>query len=143
MREASRLEELAHSLERGWEPEVRLVVDAAFPADLLMRALRGFVTLSRGTRVQLREDVLSGAKDALRCGEADLAISASVPGESLGECLLEVEFVAVAHHDHALHRLGRELTAADLAPELQVVVRDSGERPRATSAGSGPSIAGP
>ncbi len=39
---------------------------------------------------------------------------------------MEVEFIAVAHPQHALHRLGRELTADDLMQAQQIAVRDSG-----------------
>jgi DNA-binding transcriptional LysR family regulator len=42
-----------------------------------------------------------------------------------------VEFVAVAHPEHALHRLQRELSFQDLESQLQVVIRDSGrQQPR-------------
>ena len=51
-----------------------------------------------------------------------------MPVGYLGDPLLLVEFVAVAHPQHALHRLERELSADDLARELQVVIRDSGSR---------------
>lgn len=124
--DAAELEALAQNLEQGWEPEVRLVVDAAFPSDHLMQALKAFVPLSRGTRVQLNEVVLSGADEALLEGRADLVIGAQVPQGYLGDPLLDVEFIAVAHHRHRLHRLGRELTHEDLRRELQVVIRDSG-----------------
>ena len=57
---------------------------------------------------------------------ADLAISAlSLPG-FLGTEMSSVEFIAVAHPDHALHRLQRELTFQDLETQMQVVIRDSG-----------------
>ena len=126
IRAASELEALARHLDEGWEAEIRLVVDAAFPSALLMGCLRDFLPISRGTRVQLIEEVLSGAEDALKAGEADLAIAARVPEGWLGEPLMAVEFVAVTHPEHALQRLGRQLTARDIADELQVVVRDSG-----------------
>lgn len=126
LRSASELEALARHLDEGWEAEVRLVVDAAFPSAVLMRALRDFLPLSRGTRVQLIEEVLSGAEDALRAGEADLAIAAQAPEGWLGEPLLAVEFVAVTHPDHALQARPGVLTSRDLENELQVVVRDSG-----------------
>ncbi len=126
VQQATDIEALAESLLQGWEAEIRLVVDAAFPAKLLMTALKAFVPVSRGTRVQLQEVVLSGADEALSAGEADLAISASVPNGFLGEQLLEVEFIAVAHPEHPLHHLGRTIVANDLKRELQVVVRDSG-----------------
>ena len=124
--DAAELEALALDLERGWEAEVRLVVDAAFPGGCLMEALKRFVPESRGARVQLNEVVLSGAEEALLEGRADLAICAMVPQGFLGDALIEVEFIAVAHRDHALHRLGRILTENDLRREIQVVIRDSG-----------------
>lgn len=126
--DAYKLEELAHRLEEGWEPEIRLVVDAAFPNRVLMDALKAFAPLARGTRVQWQEVVLSGADEALLEGRADIAIAVFVPPGFLGDPLYEVEFVAVAHRDHALHQLGRELTLADLSRELQVVIRDSGQK---------------
>jgi DNA-binding transcriptional LysR family regulator len=42
-----------------------------------------------------------------------------------------VEFVAVAHPDHSLHKMNRELSFQDLESQLQVVIRDSGrQQPR-------------
>ncbi|MBI5462148.1 MAG: LysR family transcriptional regulator [Gammaproteobacteria bacterium] len=128
LRGAADLEQFARNLERGWEAEIRLVADAALPSALLMEALRRFKPLSQGTRVQLRQVVMSGAEEALEEGGADLVIGTHLPPHCLGDLLLEVEFVAVAHPEHALHRLGRTLTQADLADQVQVVIRDSGAR---------------
>jgi DNA-binding transcriptional LysR family regulator len=131
VQEATVLERFAHSLGQGWEPEVRLVVDAAFPTELLMSALSRFQPLSQGCRVQLREVVLSGAEEALESGSADLVIGGHVPARFLGDPLVDVVFLAVASAEHPLHRLGRRVTLTDLERELQVVVRDSGtSRPR-------------
>jgi DNA-binding transcriptional LysR family regulator len=126
LREAERLEMLARSLDQGWEANISLVVDTAFPTGLLMQALRQFEPLSQGTRVQLNEVVLSGADDALLDGRADLVIGARAPEGFLGDFLLPVDFIAVAHPAHALHQLGRKLSSADLEKELQVVIHDSG-----------------
>lgn len=128
VQEALEIEQYADSLNQGWEPEIRLVVDAAFPTALLMQALHLFEPMNRSTRVQLSEVVLSGAEDALTEGVADIAIAAQVPTDFLGDVLIDIEFIAVARYDHPLHRLDRSLTIADLKHELQVVVRDSGVR---------------
>ena len=124
--DALALEDLAANLQQGWEPEIKLVVDAAFPSCFLMQSLKRFAPQSRGSRVLLNEVVLSGADEALLEGRADIAISAQPPKGFLGHALVEVEFVAVAHRDHVLHGFGRELTGADLRREMQVVIRDSG-----------------
>lgn len=124
--DAAEIEQLARSLEQGWEAEVVLVVDAAYPTATLMEVLRQFAASCQTTRVQLNEVVLSGADEALLEGRADLAIAAQVPPGFLGDRLLEVELIAVAHRDHPLHRSAQPLTSEALRRELQVVIRDSG-----------------
>ena len=126
--QASQLEELAHHMEQGWEAEVRLVVDAAYPSARLISALTEFMPKSRGCRVRLREEVLSGVEEVLRDGTADLAITGLDITGYLGVELGRVEFVAVAHANHPLHQLQRKLSVQDLQSQMQVVVRDSGQR---------------
>jgi DNA-binding transcriptional LysR family regulator len=128
LKQASQLEELAHHMEQGWEAEVRLVVDAAYPSARLVRALTAFMPQSRGCRVRLREEVLSGVEEVLKEGTADLAISSLSISGYLGTEMNAVEFLAVAHPEHALHRLGRELSFQDLETQMQVVIRDSGRQ---------------
>jgi len=124
--DAQRLEGLAASLMQGWEPEIRVVVDVVFPNALLLQVLSAFMRIAPQTRIQLKEVVLSGAEEALQGQEADVVIGTRVPSTHLGDHLLDIQFIAVAHPDHALHRLGRALDAEDLRRELQVVLRDSG-----------------
>ncbi|GHA93784.1 LysR family transcriptional regulator [Modicisalibacter luteus] len=128
--EALRLERLADNLAQGWETEVRLAVEIIFPPDLLGRALTAFVPESRATRVQLIESVLSGTHEALLNHEADLIVTNRMPPGFLGQALMPIEFIAVAHAQHALHQLERELTSQDLAGHRQFVVRDSGLKRR-------------
>ena len=126
LKEARQLEELAWNMDQGWEAEVQLVVEAAYPTERLARALEAFMPQSKGCRVQLREEVLSGVEELLKNGTADLAISGINIQGYLPQQLKAVEFVAVAHPDHPLHRLNRTLTHNDLETHLQVVIRDSG-----------------
>lgn len=128
LQQANELALLATSLRQGREAELQLVVDAAYPTEVLMEALAQFARVAQGTRVQLREAVLSGVEEALLEGKADIAISGSVPGEFLGDRIFDVEFIAVAHPQHPLHRLQRTVSHQDLRRQLQVVVRDSGSK---------------
>jgi DNA-binding transcriptional LysR family regulator len=127
LEEALALETVASHLKQGWEPEIRLVVDTAFPMPILLAALKTFAPLSRGTRVLLKEVVLSGAREALERGESDLVIGDDFPEGYLADHLIDLEFIAVAHPDHHLHQLGRPLTERDLKSEMQVVIQDSGQ----------------
>lgn len=126
--DACAIELQANHLEQGWEAEIRLAVEAAYPTSQLMSALKLFEPLSNKTRIRLQEVVLSGAEDILLEGNADLLISPFVPRGFLGEKLTQVSFVAVAHPEHALFKLGREITTDDLNRETHVIVSDSGSK---------------
>jgi DNA-binding transcriptional LysR family regulator len=120
------LERLAQSLRQGWESELHLVVDAAFPRPRLLRILEELQKVCAHTRLFLHDEVLSGAEQALIEGRADLAIAPQVPNAMLGDWLMDVTFIAVAHADHPLLAERRELELEDLARHTQCVVRDSG-----------------
>jgi DNA-binding transcriptional LysR family regulator len=124
------LELLARSLKQGWEPELRLVVDAAYPRSRLLETIAELQKTCPSTQIGLTDAVLSGAEDAITEGLADVVITSRVPPGVLGDRLLDVEFIAVARPDHALFALGRELTADDLVRQVQAVVRDSGAQRR-------------
>jgi DNA-binding transcriptional LysR family regulator len=128
--DARSVEALAASLAQGWEPEIRLAADTIFPPALLLRALDAFAPVSRATRVELVESVLSGTQEVLLRREVDLAIAGMPPPGFLGEPLMPIEFVAVSSPRHPLQQLGRPITTQDLKAHRQLVVRDSGSRRR-------------
>jgi DNA-binding transcriptional LysR family regulator len=120
------LELLARSLEQGWEPELKLVVDAAFPRSALFDIVAKLQSACPSTQIQLADAVLSGAEEAITGGYADVVVTSRIPPGFLGDRLCEVEFIAVARADHAFFRLDRAVTADDLIRHVQAVVRDSG-----------------
>jgi DNA-binding transcriptional LysR family regulator len=127
----SKLETLARNLKQGWEPELQLVVDAAFPRERLLKIIAELQQLCPNTQMQLSDAILSGAEDAITDAAADVVVTTRVPPGHLGEWLMDVTFVAVARSDHALFNIDRPLVAEDLVRHVQVVVRDSGlKRPR-------------
>jgi DNA-binding transcriptional LysR family regulator len=131
LKELDTLELLARGLKQGWEPELKLVVDAAFPRQRLLAIVAELQVSCPTTQIQLADVVLSGAEEAITGGTADVVITSRVPSGFLGDWLLDVQFVAVARMDHALFQLGRDLTTDDLIRHVQAVVRDSGtEHPR-------------
>ncbi|MEM1146003.1 MAG: LysR family transcriptional regulator [Pseudomonadota bacterium] len=124
--DAQQLETIAASLARGDEAELRIAVDEIYPKEPLAMSLAALARDFPHTRVELRETVLSGGPELLTRGEVDLLVAGSVPTGFLGEPLLDVEFIAVSHPEHALQTRGRELHLQDLTAERQIVVRDSG-----------------
>jgi DNA-binding transcriptional LysR family regulator len=126
--EARALETAARQLGAGCEPQLRLAVEIIFPTWLLLRALARFGEEFPHTHVELYETVLGGTEEMLTQRGADLAICSSLPPGFLGDPLLRVRFVPVAHPQHPLHQRGRLLTLQDLRRHRHIVIRDSGTR---------------
>ena len=126
--EAAGLESAAQRLSAGWEAELRVVMDQVFPTAAMLRALDRFGAESPHTHIELVESVISGTQEALLNHETDLAIGPEIPAGFLGEPLLRMRLIAVAHPDHPLHKLGREVTYDDLRAYRQLVVRESGSK---------------
>jgi DNA-binding transcriptional LysR family regulator len=126
LRDMNTLELLARSLKQGWEAELQLVVDAAFPREHLLKIVAELQQLCPNTQMQLSDAVLSGAEEAIADGLADVVVTAHVPSGYVGELLVDVSFVAVARPGHALFGIGHDLSFEDLTRHVQVVVRDSG-----------------
>ncbi|WP_275286167.1 LysR family transcriptional regulator [Halomonas elongata] len=125
---AEALEDVAERLGEGLEAEIVLSVDQIFPPDVLARAMEAFSRDYPHVRVQLHESVLNGGVEMLYDGSADLVISGLAAQGFLGEPLVSVRFIAVAHPEHPLHKLERVLDLRDLEQHRQLVVRDSAQR---------------
>lgn len=126
LRDLESLEALAQSLKQGWEPELKLVVDVAFPRQRLLAIVGELQQLCPNTEIQLSDAVLSGAEEAITDNRADVVVTTRLPADRLGELLLTVTFMSVARPSHTLFELDRLLTSDDLSKHVQVVVRDSG-----------------
>ena len=129
--EARSLERYAQTLAHGWEAEVTLAADILAPPGFLVPALAAFSDTAPQTRVRVLETVLTGTTDAIVDRAADVAlIGGSAPPGFLGDPVLDIEFVAVAHPAHPLNRLDRPVTDSDLRTHRQIVIRDTGRQGR-------------
>src|SRR5699024_10078999 len=79
LEEAAALEKAAAELAQGWEPEIRLAADIAYPTWMLLECLDRFSSQRPTTRIELYETVLGGTSQALLEKQVDLAISPIVP----------------------------------------------------------------
>ncbi len=133
LEEAGALEGAAGHLAAGWESELRLAVEIIFPTWMLLQCLAQFGQEQPQTRIELYESVLSGTEEALLQRRVDLAICSRVPQGFAGDPLMRLRFVAMAHPEHPLHRLGRELTLTDLRQHRHLIIRDTGSQRRSGS----------
>src|SRR6204780_337298 len=134
LEEAGALEGAAAGLAAGWEPELRLAVEIIFPTWLLLQCLARFAAEQPQIRIELYETVLSGTEEALVQRKVDLAICSHVPAGFGGDSLMRLRFIPVAHPEHPLFALGRELTLQDLRKHRHLMIRDTGSQ---RSSGSG------
>ena len=120
-----RLEERAQALTRD-QAEVRLCVDSIYPRAKLFAALRAFTAEHPHVELKLREQVRLVAPEA-GADDFDLAIVAWDAGRADHRHLLDVDMLALARPDHALHRrAGEALSAATLARHLCVSIDGDG-----------------
>lgn len=126
LEEAVGLERATRALSAGWEAQVRLAAEVIFPSWLMLECLDQFGKESPHTHVEWYESVMGGTQELLLEGKVDLVIAGTVPVGFLGDALMRLDFVAAAHPDHPLHKLGRELTTRDLRAHRHLVVRDTG-----------------
>jgi DNA-binding transcriptional LysR family regulator len=131
--EAGALEGAAGTLAAGWEAELRLSVEIIFPTWLLLQCFARFAEERPEMRIELYESVLSGTEEALLQRKVDLAICSQIPPGFIGDQLIRLRFIALAHPDHPLHRLGRELTLQDLRKHRHLIIRDTGSQRRSGS----------
>jgi DNA-binding transcriptional LysR family regulator len=139
LRAAGELEHRVKRLATGWEPELRIAVDAILSPDRLLPLLQNFYAEQSGTRLRLSTEVLGGSWDALVDGRVDLVIglSGEVPGG--GGCsfkpLGEVFFVFAVAPGHPLARADEPLGRDTLLQHRAVAVGDSSRRLPPRSAG--------
>jgi DNA-binding transcriptional LysR family regulator len=133
LEEAGSLEGAAGVLAAGWEPQLRLAIEIVFPTWLLLRCLARLAEEQPQISIELYETVLSGTAEALTERRVDLAITSQIPQGFIGDPLMRIRFIAVAHPQHPLHALGRKLTLQDLRKHRHLMIRDSGSQRRAGS----------
>lgn len=123
------LEQQAIKLQQGWENELTIGVDNAFPFSLLTPLIEAFYQSYSVTRLKFINDVLGGSWEALTEGRADIivgAMSDPPPLSGFGFTLLgrlEIVFVVAPHH--ALAKAEEPLTRRLIKRSRAVVVGDT------------------
>lgn len=121
------LENRAVALRGGERARLDLVVDSIFPKLRLFTVLRQFQQIYPSTQIHLTEVLRSERCADLQQRQADVYIITPTEERGVtGKLLLNVNFVAVVHHDHPLLKLPAPLCSSDLAryPLIEIVSRD-------------------
>lgn len=123
------LEQLADNLHFGWEPEVRLAIEMVSDRTPMLPVFAEFNQQSRGSRLIIDDTVLTGTLEQILDQSADVVITHNLPKGVLGEPFGEFQMELVCHPQHDLAKLAQPIKQADLLNHLQVVIRDTANRP--------------
>ncbi len=137
--EGRRLLEHAASVEasiaqaaKGWEPELRIALDAILPWAWLEPHLAVYFKEACPTRLRISEETLAGSWDALADGRVDLVIGASgdVPNSAQfgSQGLFDVTFLFCVAPAHPLARATDPIASADVTEFRGVAVADTSRR---------------
>lgn len=128
LRASTALARDVREIERGWEPQLRIAVDALFPLSPLHPLIERFHEEDRPTRLSLHEEVLGGTWEALRLGRADLVIGAasrpSLP-DVRTRAIGEVQQVFCCAPDHPLAGATAPVAPERIRAHCAVAVADS------------------
>ena len=139
LREGARLlqdiDAVAHRVRRvatGWEPQLTLSIDGIISPHTMLELVDAFYAMQPPTRLKLRDGIMSGTREALTSGRADLAIGVSniasdVAGlqqAPLGDLL----FIYVVAPHHPLASMPEPITDAVMLRHRAVAVADSAQR---------------
>ncbi len=116
----------------GWEPQLTLSIDGVISPHTMLELVEAFYAMSPPTRLKLRDGIMSGTREALTSGRADLAIGVSniasdVAGlqqAPLGDLL----FIYVVAPHHPLASMPEPITFAVMLRHRAVAVADSAQR---------------
>ncbi|WP_263070657.1 LysR family transcriptional regulator [Enterobacter huaxiensis] len=121
----SYVETRAATLQSGMRTRIDLIVDSIFPRRRLFAILRQFQQQYPQTQVRLTEVLENTRADALS-DEADvMVLTRRQDITGLGEWLMNIDFVAVAHRDHPLFTLDAPLNDDVLRPWPLIQIADS------------------
>ncbi len=143
LRSADDLARRVRRVASGWEPELRIGVDALIDLTMLRPLIEDFYREQSPTRLRFSYEVLDGAWEALLDGRAELVIGAphGMPSPAMASARFSlrpmgrVDFIFCVAPHHALARQAQPVTAEAMAQQRAVALADTSRRQSTGSAG--------
>lgn len=131
--EARALESLAQQLARGDESDLHVAIGALCPSSRVTGLLGRFFAEQPNTRLHLHHETVSGPRERLCEGQADLIFHTVDKSDLRFEFidLFEVALVPVAAPGFLDASLTPDLSPLDMKDHVQCVLRDSARQPSA------------
>lgn len=130
--ESERVKSKIKAIATGWEPELRIVLDAILPFNYLTPLLKEFDELRAPTKIRVFSEVLSGSWEALYSGRADLLFGGERPADHFASStglhitkIGETRFVFAVAPSHPLADHPEPLCTESLSSYRAVAVGDT------------------
>lgn len=135
LREFRELKALAHQMNTGVEPQLRISIDAVSPVSLILKFLRNFFDKHPATKLELRFEVLSGTIERLVDGDVDLAITPKPQIDYPFDYRLLTKTKIISVISSKLVPAGKKLTDQLLRNYNQIILADSARKLAKVSTG--------
>jgi len=120
------LEQRAGSLASGGQSEIRLSVDSIFPNERLFAALAEFARRFPHVHQKLRQTTFISADSEFSAHNAHLCVVGLMSREYFVKPVLDIRMTAIAHREHPLHSLKRQVSRIDMMRHMLVVIEGAG-----------------
>lgn len=132
LEESESLRKRVKAIASGWEPELRIVLDALVPFSALSKAISLFDGLHVPTRLRFSAEVLSGTWESLHSGRTDLLIGARVQQDQFASStglnvrsIGKADFVFAVSPNHPLARAEEPISSETISKHRAVAVGDT------------------
>jgi len=122
LQQASQLEKLGEFLRPGAEPQLRVVIEPSYSAELLIQTFNELSGQLGKLRLNIKEAGFAEIQHLMQRGIADLAISGGTLSGFASNKLTEVEHIAIAPSESPLFRINGGITDEDLARCFQITL---------------------
>lgn len=124
-----RLAVAAKKTHSGWEPVFNIALDSILSFDFIYPLIARFYELQPDIEINIYEEVLGGASEAIAGGRADLVIGAgeeAAPNPSIKyQKIRDIEWIFTVAPEHELTRAALPLSLQLIEQHRFIVVRDS------------------
>jgi DNA-binding transcriptional LysR family regulator len=126
---AAQLQSEIAQTAKGWEPELRIALDAILPWTWLQPHIDAYFREDCPAKLRVSEEALAGSWDALGDGRVDLVIGASgdTPNSTrfATQRLFDVNFVYCVSPKHALARAKEPIATDDVGQFRAIAIADT------------------
>lgn len=132
LEESETLRKRVKAIASGWEPELRIVLDALIPFNALSQTIKRFDEVTAPTRLRFSSEVLSGTWESLHSGRVDLLIGTHLQQDQFASStglnvrtIGQADFIFAVSPKHPLASAREPISSQTIAAHRAIAVGDT------------------